>query len=312
MVIKLRFRLVFPVIILLLLVFTSTEIHAAKKNIGVIMTGEIAYYKLIHKAFVATLKEKGVVPENADVLLQTPAPSPVPWMNAARKFVVYDVDVIVSYGAPATLAVLDETSDIPVIFAGVYDNEAVGIRSKNATGINSKVPIVTVIKHLKSIVPFHKLGIILNTSERDTMKQAEEIKGLEDQFDFRSRRFNIKNPDDASRISGVDALFMTSSCIARQCAYNIKEIAHRAKIPIVSIMGGGDESGAILTISADPEEQGRVAAEMVIRILNGEDISSLPVQRPRKIEMIINLKEASAIGLKVPIDVLTSATRLIK
>jgi len=51
---------------------------------------------------------------------------------------------------------------------------------------------------------------------------------------------------------------------------------------------------------------------MVIRILKGETPSSIPIERPRKIEMIINLKEASILGIKVPLDIITSATRVIK
>jgi putative ABC transport system substrate-binding protein len=51
------------------------------------------------------------------------------WVNAA-KLVAVGSDVIVSYGAPATLAVMNETSDMPIVFAGVYDPQSVGITGK--------------------------------------------------------------------------------------------------------------------------------------------------------------------------------------
>ncbi|MDP3112664.1 MAG: ABC transporter substrate binding protein, partial [Thermodesulfovibrionales bacterium] len=59
-------------------------------------------------------------------------------------------------------------------------------------------------------------------------------------------------------------------------------------------------------------EQGKEAAEMVSKILGGAKITAIPIESPKRIEMIINLKETTAIDLKVPIDTLTSATKVIK
>lgn len=285
---------------------------ASEKNIGVIMTGDISYYKEVHKAFIDTLNASGFGHEKVNIILQTPAPSVVPWSNAAKKLIAYDVDIIVTYGTPATIAVLDEKPDKPLVFAGVYDPEVLEIKGKKVTGISSKVPVVTAIKYLRSIQPFTKLGVIYNDSERDTIKQVNELRELEGQFGYQTIKFNVKKPEDALKISGIEALFITTSCVARQCSYNVSTILRKEKIPAASIMDTGGESGAILMITPDPEEQGRMAAQMVIRILKGETPSSIPIERPRKIEMIINLKEASILGIKVPLDIITSATRVIK
>ena len=51
---------------------------------------------------------------------------------------------------------------------------------------------------------------------------------------------------------------------------------------------------------------------MAAKVIKGAKPSSLPVEQPKKIEMIINLKEATAMGLKVPFELLTSATKVIK
>ncbi len=285
---------------------------ASEKNIGIIMTGDISYYKEVHKAFIDTLNASGFGHEKVNIILQTPAPSVVPWSNAAKKLIAYDVDIIVTYGTPATVAVLNEKTDKPIVFAGVYDPEVLEIKGKKVTGISSKVPVVTAIKYLRDIQPFTKLGVIYNDSERDTIKQVNELRELEGQFGYQTIKFNVKKPEDAFKISGIEALFITTSCVARQCSYNVSTILRKEKIPAASIMDIGGESGAILMITPDPEEQGRMAAQMVIRILKGETPSSIPIERPRKIEMIINLKEASILGIKVPLDIITSATRVIK
>ncbi len=290
----------------------SSRASAAEKMIGVIMTGNIPYYREIQKTFAETLQSEGIGPGTAQIVVQSPSPESMSWTNAARKLVAIGSDVIVSYGAPATIAVLNETSDIPVVFAAVFDPKAVGIAGKNVTGISSKVPITSVIRNFKSIDNFRKLGVVFNDAEKDTVVQAREVKELESSFGYRSVRFNIKRAEDTGRISNVDALFLTTSCAAMHCVDNILGIAHRERIPTASTIGGEESKGVILTIAANPYEQGREAAKLAAKLIKGARPSSIPVESPRKVDMIVNLKEATYMGLKVPFDLLTSATKVIK
>jgi putative ABC transport system substrate-binding protein len=305
-----RYSNIFSLVVSFLLV--GFPVSAAEKTIGVLMTGNTPYYKDIHKAFTEAMPAEGLGPGNVTMVLQSPNPEPMSWTNAARKLVAVGVDVIVSYGAPATLSVLHETSDIPVIFAGVYDPQAVGISGKNVTGISSKVPVASLLKNLKSISNFSTLGVVYSDTEKDTLSQANEAKQLEGSLGFRSVRFNIKRVEDTSKISNVDALFLSTSCAAMHCVNNIVGLARKARIPTAATIGGGENSGIILTIAANPYEQGHEAARLAARVIKGIKPSSLPVEQPRKIDMIINLKEANDMGLKVPFDLLTAATKVIK
>jgi len=291
----------------------SPSTFAAEKTVGVIMTGNISYYKDIHKAFVEGLNQEGLFAQGkVDVVVQTPAPETMAWTNAARKLVAIGSSVIVSYGAPATLSVMSETSDIPIVFAGVYDPQALGIAGKNITGISAKVPVTSLIKNLKSISNFKTLGVIINDSEKDSVLQANEVKQLEGTFGFSSKNFKVKRAEDASRITGVDALYLTTGCTGMHCVTNIVGIARKGKMASGATIGGGEASGVILTICANPQEQGKEAAERVAKLIKGASAASLPVEQPKKVDMIINLKEATDLGLKVPFDLVTSATKVIK
>jgi putative ABC transport system substrate-binding protein len=285
---------------------------AAGKTVGVIMTGNIPYYKDVHKSFIDTLTAEGFGPGTVEVILQTPSPDAMSWTNAARKVIASGADIIVCYGAPATLAVLRETSDVPVVFAGVYDPHAAGATGGNTTGVSSKVPVASLIRNLKSITNFSSLGVVFNDAEKDTTLQANEVKQLEGTFGFRSSRFNVKRAEDVAKIANVDALFLTTGCAAMHCVSNILGSAHKAKIPTVATIGGGESGGVILTITANPQEQGRVAAQLAGKVLKGAKPSSLPVEQPKKVDMTINVREATELGLKVPFDLLSSATRVIK
>ncbi len=290
-----------------------TFASAGEKIIGVVMSGKIKYYKDIHKGFVNEMDRSGILAkENIQIIVQKPAPDVMSWTNAIRKLVTYDANIIVTYGAPVTLTASKEASGTPIVFAGVYDPKAINITKQNVTGISSKVPISTILKNLKSISNFSKLGIIYNKTEKDTVAQAEDVKKLESKLGFTSTLFNIRRRGDESKIKGVDALYMTTSCAAMYCVNNIVGVARRAKIPTATTIGGGEDIGVMLTIAADPAEQGKKAAQMVVKILKGSKPSSIPIEQPKKVYMVVNLKEAKAMGHKIPFGILTSATKVIK
>jgi putative ABC transport system substrate-binding protein len=290
----------------------SGQAFAAEKMVGVIMTGNAPYYRDVHKAFTQTLVSEGFAPGRVTVVMQSPTPEPMSWRNAARKLIAIGSDIIVSYGAPATLTALGETSDIPVIFAAVFDPAGVGISARNATGISSKVPISSLVRDLKSISNFSILGVIYNEAEKDTVVQANEIRQLERIYGFRSVKFNIRRTEDTAKIAKVDALFLTTSCSAMYCVNNIVSIARRGRMATASTIGGGENSGLILTMEANPTEQGAEAAKLVASVLRGAKPSSLPVVQPKKVDLVLNLREATSLGLKIPFALLTAATTVIK
>jgi putative ABC transport system substrate-binding protein len=174
------------------------------------------------------------------------------------------------------------------------------------------VPISSLVRDLKSISNFSTLGVIYNEAEKDTVVQANEIRQLERTYGFRSVKFNIRRTEDTAKIAKVDALFLTTSCSAMYCVNNIVSIARRGRMATASTIGGGENSGLILTMEANPAEQGAEAAKLVASVLRGAKPSSLPVVQPKKVDLVLNLREATSLGLKIPFDLLTAATTVIK
>lgn len=287
--------------------------EAADKTVGVIMTGNIPYYQDLHKGFIMEIQKDKLFQEGKiDIILQKPAPSRTAWTNAARKLVSLDVDVIVSYGTPSTLAVQDQTSHIPVVFAAVYDYETAGIKGKNITGITSKVPVSTLIKNMQSISKSSKFGVVYSRIEKDTILQANDIKGLEGKHGFKTFFIDAEKKNEADKINKVDTLILTTSCAAMTCVDNYVLLASNARIPTASLIGGAEEKGILLTLSANPLEQGRKAAQKTVEILKGASPSSIKIDSPSQVNMILNMKAAKQLGLTVPFEVLTSATKVIK
>src|SRR5512145_1109449 len=152
---------------------------AGEKTIGVVLSGNIGYYQEIHKAFMNGLGKEGFDKRKVDTLLQMPAPDPLSWTNAVRKLVVADVNVLVTYGAPAALSAIKETKSVPIVYAGVYDAAAIGAAARNMTGMSSKVPLTSLLKYAKKLLPFTKLAVVYSDLEADSVRQVEEIVALE-------------------------------------------------------------------------------------------------------------------------------------
>lgn len=302
-------------ILLAMLVLCSAPALAADKTVGVVMSGNVGYYQEVHRAFVGALAKEGFDHRMVDTLLQMPSPDPLSWTNAARKLVVAEVNVLVTYGAPAALAAIKETKSIPMAYAGVYDPAASGVSAKNVTGISSKVPMTSLLKYLKKMIPFTKLAVVYNDLEPDSVRQADELVQLESQYGFQTVKMPVKRADEARKLvfaGKADAVLISVSAAVNEALETVVKNAHAAKVPTISQLGGTAEHGVILSIAPSATEQGEAAGRMTARLLRGENPAGIPAEVPKLVELVINLKEAAAIGIKVPFDLITDATRVIK
>ncbi len=307
-------RVKWILLIVLATVFTRSAI-GAEKTIGVIMSGNIPFYQEVHKAFVRALAREGFDHRNVNTLLQMPSADLLSWTNAARKFTATEVDVMVIYGAPAALAAIKETRSIPIVFAGVYDPVAIGVSARNVTGISSKVPVTSLLKYLKKLKPFTRLAMVYNELEPDSVRQLKELQQLERQYGFETIKMAIKRPEDARRLAfagKADAVLISVSAVANEAIDSIVKSAHGAGIPTASQTGGTAEKGVILSLAPSTLEQGEAAARLTAHILRGESPANDPIEVPRLIELVLNLKEASLLGIKVPAELLSDVTRVIK
>ena len=298
-----------------LLILCAAPALAADKTVGVIMSGNIGYYQEIHRAFVGALVKEGFDHRKIDTLLQMPSPDALSWTNAARKLAVAEVNVLVTYGAPAALASIRETKTIPIVYAGVYDPQATGVSAKNSAGISSKVPMTSLLKYLKKLLPFTKLAIVYNEQEPDSVRQADELAQFESQYGFQTVRMPVKRAEDARKLvftGKADAVFISVSAAVNESLDVIVKAAHGAKIPTISQTGGSAEHGVILSLAPSATEQGEVAARLAARMLRGDNPAGMPAEFPKLVELVLNLKEAGVLGIKVPFDLITDATKVIK
>jgi putative ABC transport system substrate-binding protein len=239
--------------------------------------------------------------------------------NSARKAVALDADLILAFGTSAALAAKAETYETPVLFADAVEPEAIGLvthskkDSQLATGVRGNAPLQTLFKLLRELTPVSKLAIILDGDVGDkqltaVFKDAAKRRAIEVVPVFTHDR-SAAAVMRAVNESGADGLLFVESEEGQQ---PLMDLAFEQKLPMVSIVPGMAERGALLVMEVSPEEEGEALADMTKAVLDGEFPESMPVVIPHHTEIVINMKSAQMCGLQVHLEVLSQATRVIR
>ena len=315
-------RLIYILPVLICCVCASPS-FAARKFVAAVLTSDMPRYKEAYRAFVKGLAAKGFGEGEVEFVTQTPNPDPVSWANSVRKFNALNPDLLVTFGAPATISATLEFVSMPIVFADVYGPVETGISRSmskaggNLCGVSSKVPMATLVKTMMSIRPVKTLGILYNSRERGSLVQTQEIRRLAAQHGFAVMEANVPVASglDAALghlLSRSDCLFVSESSVVNRGMEKIILRAMDARVPVISLAPDASIKGALLSLEISPVEQGQLAAGHAAKILSGTKPGDLPILTPLKVELVINLGSAKALDLQVPFRVLSVATKVIK
>jgi putative ABC transport system substrate-binding protein len=245
----------------------------------------------------------------------------------AAQLVAQKVDVIVTGGGNVSvLAARSATSTIPIVMSGSLDAVATGLvqslprPSGNITGLSVPRELASKqIELLRELVPsLARVGILVR-GDPALAPQRAEAKVLAEQFLRVTLDFvEVPAPEQlapafaALRSSRAGALIVGPDPLFFQMQEEIVERARAAKLPAVYPFATFVEAGGLLSYSLSPREVARVVARHVDRILKGAKPAEIPVEEPTVYELVINLRTAKALGLKVSPTLLARADRVIE
>lgn len=243
------------------------------------------------------------------------------------QLIAQKVDVIVTAGTPATLAVKKATTAVPLVMVAVGD--PVGTRilpslsrpGGNITGLTSISPeldgkrlelLREVVPHVSHIaVLWNAVSPLQVVAERQTQAAARVLRmkvlslGVRTEEEIEDAFAVIVRERPGALLVLADRLFLHHRA-------RIMDFAAQHRLPGVHAYRELVEVGGLMSFGPSYADMHRRAAYFVDKILNGAKPGDLPVERPATFELVINLKTAKALGLTIPQSVLLRATEVIQ
>jgi putative tryptophan/tyrosine transport system substrate-binding protein len=259
-------------------------------------------------AFRDGMRERGYV-EGRNLILdyRPPAASPEQNREVAAELVRGGCDVILAWTTPLLIAARATTATVPIVFVGVADPVGLGLVASqarpgaNATGITNFAADLSgkMIEMLREIVPgASRLGAVRNPDNPGVTVQLRQIEDAARMLGIDLQVVDARAPAEFAsafarlRASGVQGVVLLADCIAG--------LAQAARLPTVFQRRENVLAGGLLSYGPDIRDAFRQLAGYVDRVLKGARPADIPVEQPTKIELVINLKTAKALGLEVP------------
>ena len=249
---------------------------------------------------------------------------PVLAVELARR----EVSVIVAMGGVSSaLAAKSATASIPIVFALGGDPTQSGVVASlnrpggNITGTTflTNVLIEKQFEILHETVPGAALiGFFVNSTNANADTDTRNVQAAAVSIGQRVLVLQAHSDSDLEAASvaldqgGIGAFLVAADPFFLSRRDKFVELAARRKIPAIYPSSEYTTAGGLMSYGASISNAFRVVGVYVARILKGERAADLPVQQSTKVELIINLKTAKALGLTVPLPLIGRADEVIE
>ena len=276
--------------------------------------------------FLGGMKERGWVEKQNFVVLPRYAEGKLERLpDLAAALVRLNVDVLVTMGTPATLAAMQATATIPIVFGLVGDAVGAGVVSNlarpggNATGTTLYGAEIfgKGLELLKAAVPRAE-RILITQPLRDNPSQTvfdAAADSVAKTLNLRLHRVHVgqvAHYDAALQLAvkeRYDAVLVSPfTPLPKETA----DFAARNGLPTMTLMGSAAQVGQLISYGANYGDEVRRTAGYVDRILKGARPGDLPIQQAERFELVVNLKTAKALGLTIPPSLLARADQVIE
>jgi putative ABC transport system substrate-binding protein len=247
--------------------------------------------------------------------------------SLAQELVQLAPEVIVAAVTSAAVAARRLTQTIPIVCPILGNPVEFGLivtmsrPGGNVTGLMSRVDglIGKQVELAAELVqPLVWLGLIVNVSRSDILKDRQELESAGKRLGIKLISAEVRKPEDLGAAfqqlsdEHVQAVFVLADAMLFQERQRVAAFAAAARLPAVYGFRDHVDAGGLMSYGINYAENFRRAATYVVKILKGARPSDLPVEFPNKLELIINLKVAKALGLEIPPMLLARADEVIE
>ena len=318
--------------LLLGMVVSAMQVAAADENrrvpsIGLAIPVDPGSDAPYQQAFRDGLRELGYVDgKNVNLIVRYSRGDPAKYREIARELIALHVDVL--WGEAQELK--EETTTIPIVSPtmGFGDPVRLGLVSSlakpggNLTGPSTQRHDIDpkLLQLTKELLPgLRRLCLLYDgRPQRNLRDYAEnEFRALARDFGVSVCMIPIRTADDVATVPRIieqqrpqAVMFWISEFMYQHHRALIAPIAHR--LPVVGDLREVALAGAVLVYSADRVHQFKRSAVYVDKILRGAKPGDLPIEQPTQFKLVLNLRTADALGIKVPESIQVLADESIR
>jgi putative tryptophan/tyrosine transport system substrate-binding protein len=246
----------------------------------------------------------------------------------AAELVDLKVKLILASGTPASFAAKQATSTIPIVMGGVAANPVeTGLVASlarpggNITGMSMMTSQLggKRLELLKAIVPgLERVAVLWNPPNPAYGPILKELEAAAPTLGLKLQRLEVRAPEDfegafkTANRQRAGALIAPGDPLAANRRKMVADLALKYRLPTTMDIKEFAEAGGLLSLGVDLVDSYRRSATHVDKILKGANPADLPMEQPTKLDLVVNLTTARALGLTIPQSVLVQATQVIQ
>jgi putative ABC transport system substrate-binding protein len=255
--------------------------------------------------------KKGV---NLDLRVESAQANSALAFQIASKFVHQNADIVVGVAtiSAQSFSKYAKENKTKLVFSSVTDPVKAGLvqsqnlPKNNTSGVSNFVALEPQLELFKSIQPkLKRLGFLYNPSEVNSLSLIAQLKTLCPLLGItlvlQSAQKTSDMPQAAAKLAGqVDAIFISNDSTALSALSTIIKAANKNKIPVYVSDTDAVALGALAALGPNQYKIGLQTADMIARVLKGENINDMPVEFPKDMELYLNENAAKKLGIIFP------------
>ena len=287
----------------------------SKVKIGILQQLEHVALDNAREGFVKALEDNGYVDgENLVLDIQNAQSDQSNLSTMSDRLVNEKNDIILAIATGAAQSVAGKTKEIPILITAVTDPVDAGLAESmekpntNISGTSDASPIKEQIELMLRLKPDTKVvGLMYTSNEDNSVLQINQVKAILDDMNLEYVEQTVTNSNDVQQaaqsiVKKCDAIYIPTDNVLASSMAIVGSEAVREKVPVICGESGMVMSGGLATLGIDYYNLGYQTGEMAIRILNGEDITTMQIETQKDYSYTINGDMADALGITIPAE----------
>ena len=292
----------------------ADEEETGKVKIGVLQQLEHVALDQSREGFIDALKDNGYTDENVEWDIQNAQNDVSNLQTMAERLVNDKNDLILAIATGSAQTLAGKTTEIPIMVTSVTDPVDAGLVNSwekpgtNVSGTSDLSPMAEQIDLLLKLDPeVRTIGLLYTSSEDNSILQIEQMKNILDEKGIKYVENTVTNSNDVQQavqsiVEKCDAIYIPTDNVLASAMALVADVALKEKVPVVAGDIGMTMIGGLATVGIDYYNLGYITGEMAVRVLNGEDISEMPIETQKDYRISINATAVEALGIEVPED----------